>query len=188
LRRAYSIASAPDPARLDELEIAVTRVADGAASGVLHALEPGAKVVVDGPHGFFTREDAHQTPALFIGTGTGVCPLRAMIEHELRSVEGPRLQLLFGCRSEADILWSQQFEDWARTHPRFGFHVTLSQPGPEWLGLRGYVQAHLPGLVGGEPRPHLYVCGLTRMVSEVRKIAKEQLGYDRRWIHSERYD
>jgi ferredoxin-NADP reductase len=34
---------------------------------------------------------------------------------------------------------------------------------------------------------HLYICGLSRMVSEVRRTAKE-LGFDRKHIHSERYD
>lgn len=189
LRRAYSVASAPDPEQPDAIEIAVTRVSEGVGSSALHALEPGARVDIDGPHGFFTREQAHALPALFVATGTGVCPLRAMLQHELRSGPGPRLQLLFGCRHEADMLWRAQFEDWARTHPRFSFHVTLSQPSANWTGLRGYVQEHLPGLVATDAvRPHIYVCGLTRMVSEVRRIAKERLGYDRRSIHSERYD
>ena len=39
-----------------------------------------------------------------------------------------------------------------------------------------------------EGRAGIYVCGLTKMVSEVRRVAKQQLGYDRRAIHSERYD
>lgn len=186
-RRAYSIASAPDPLHPDQIEIAVTHVADGAASPALHALDVGARLGVDGPHGFFTREGAEATAALFIATGTGVCPLRAMLQHELRVAKGPKLQLLFGCRHEADILWRDEFEAWAASHERFSFDVTLSQPDPSWQGRRGYVQQHLASLVEAE-RPHLYVCGLTRMVSEVRKIAKQQLGYDRRAIHSERYD
>jgi len=110
-----------------------------------------------------------------------------MLQHELRASDGPRLQLLLGCRTEADILWRDQFEAWAKLHPRFSFHITLSRPSEQWPGLRGYVQHHLPAITGAE-RPALYVCGLTRMVSEVRKIAKERLGYDRRAIHSERYD
>src|SRR5690348_2152629 len=58
LRRAYSIASAPDPRRPEWFEIAVTRVDEGgAASHALHALAPGAQLAVDGPHGFFTREE-----------------------------------------------------------------------------------------------------------------------------------
>jgi ferredoxin-NADP reductase len=188
LRRAYSIASAPDPEHPERFEIAVTRVAEGGtASRALHELAPGAQLAIDGPHGFFTREQERPLPALFVGTGTGVCPLRAMIADELRAPDGPPLSLLFGCRSEADILWRAEFETWAAQQPRFTLHVTLSRPGESWHGLRGYVQHHLASLIA-PPLPHVYVCGLTRMISEVRRTLKQELGYDRRMIHSERYD
>jgi ferredoxin-NADP reductase len=188
VRRAYSIASAPSNQHAERFEIAVTRVGDGGGASVaLHALEPGARVEVDGPHGFFTREQARDIPALMVGTGTGLCPLRAMLQDELRDVEGPPLCLLFGCRDEADILWREELEAWATNHPRFSFHVSLSRPGASWRGLRGYVQLHLPTLIGA-PQPHVYVCGLTKMVSDVRRVLKEKLGYDRKLIHSERYD
>jgi ferredoxin-NADP reductase len=189
VRRAYSIASAPNAQRPDQLEIAVTRVLQGGSASIaLHELRLGAELAIDGPHGFFTREQAHATPALFVGTGTGVCPLRAMIQEELQAPEGPALRLLFGCRTEADILWRDEFEAWAARYPRFSFDVTLSRGSAEWSGLRGYVQEHLPVMIAPGERPDIYACGLTRMIGEVRKIAKERLGYDRRLLHSERYD
>jgi CDP-4-dehydro-6-deoxyglucose reductase, E3 len=189
LRRAYSIASAPDPDQPERFEIAVTRVEDGGlASIALHALELGAGLQVDGPHGFFTREQERAFPALFVGTGTGVCPLRAMLEDELRDPNGPPLALLFGCRNEDDILYREQFDAWVRDKPRFRLHVTLSRPGDGWSGLQGYVQTHLPRLITADHRPHVYVCGLTKMITEVRSTLKQQLGYDRKLIHSERYD
>jgi ferredoxin-NADP reductase len=188
-RRAYSIASAPDVDRPDELEIAVTRVPEiGNASLALHEFEPGMRLGIDGPHGFFTREQARHLPALFVGTGTGVCPLRAMIQDELREASGPALHLLFGCRTEADILWREQLRAWAAAHPRFSFDFTLSRAPADFTGLRGYVQNHLPAMIAPGEQPQIYVCGLTKMVSEVRRVAKERLGYDRRAIHSERYD
>jgi ferredoxin-NADP reductase len=189
VRRAYSIASAPNPEHPDRIEIAVTRVGDrGSASPALHALQPGARLEVDGPHGFFTREPTRALPALLIGTGTGVCPLRAMLEEELRQPDGPALELLFGCRTEADILWREQLQAWTKSHPRFSLHVSLSKPSAGWSGEHGYVQSHLVRLIDPSARPHVYVCGLTKMVSDVRRVLKEHLGYDRKLIHSERYD
>ena len=189
VRRAYSIASAPNPSHPDRFETAVTRVLDGAsASHALHALAPGARIDIDGPHGFFTREQVRHVPALFVATGTGLCPLRAMLEDELPGADGPPLTLLFGCRSEADILWREQLASWTRAYPRFSLHVTLSRPSATWTGLRGYVQQHIPQLIDPMHRPQVYVCGLTKMVSDVRQTLKQTLGYDRRLIHSERYD
>ncbi|HEX7479863.1 MAG TPA: FAD-dependent oxidoreductase [Polyangiales bacterium] len=186
-KRAYSVASAPDRAHPERFDIAVTRVEGGSVSHALHALPAGAVLQIDGPHGFFTRESTRGQPVLFVGTGTGVCPLRAMIEAELQDPHAAATHLLFGCRTEADLLYARDWERLATTG-RFMLHATLSQPSPAWAGLRGYVQMHLPSLIDEAHKPHVYVCGLSRMVIEVRRVLKDELGYDRKLIHSERYD
>jgi CDP-4-dehydro-6-deoxyglucose reductase, E3 len=188
-KRAYSIASAPDAARPNEFEVAVTRVADGQVSQALHALAEGAILEIDGPYGFFTRQGLEHEPALFVGTGTGICPLRAMIQAELRhSTEGPALRLLLGCRSQADILYRAELEALAERYARFSFEATLSRPDPSWSGRTGYVQSQLASLIDVQRRPHVYACGLSPMIDAVRKTLKSELGYDRKLIHSERYD
>jgi CDP-4-dehydro-6-deoxyglucose reductase, E3 len=187
-KRAYSIASAPNRTEPNTFEIAVTRVDDGFVSRALHALPAGSLLAMDGPHGFFTREGQASQAAWFVGTGTGVCPLRAMLQSELAAGDGPPLGLLFGVRHEGEILYRAEFERLAAQHARFQFHVTLSRPSPAWTGKTGYVQTHLRELIDLSAKPHLYVCGLSRMVGGVRKVLKEELGLDRRLIHSERYD
>lgn len=187
-KRAYSIASAPDVAHPERFEIAVTRVESGHVSLALHAMAKGATLQMDGPHGFFTREGAEAEPALFVGTGTGVCPLRSMLRRALEKPDGPPVALLLGARSEDEILYRDELEALAVARPRFSFHVTLSRAGETWLGRRGYVQAHVRELIDVAQKPHVYVCGLTDMVSEVRRVLKEDLGLDRKHIHSERYD
>lgn len=187
-KRAYSIASAPDARDPSSFEIAVTRVDEGLVSRALHEVREGAVLQMDGPHGFFTREGQTQTPAWFVGTGTGICPLRSMLQSELRAGDGPKLGLLFGVRTEGDILYRAELEALAAEHPRFSLHVTLSRPADGWTGLRGYVQAQLPALIDPKQKPHVYICGLSDMVGGVRKVLKEELGFDRRSIHSERYD
>jgi ferredoxin-NADP reductase len=189
VQRAYSIASAPDSAAPDRLQIAVTRVeGGGGASQRLHALCAGAQIEVDGPHGFFTRERERDEPALFVATGTGLCPLRAMLQEELVRPDGPPLGLLFGCRTQADILWREEIERWAQEHPRLRTFVTLSRGEPQWGGLRGYVQTHLGAVLPQLGSPHVFVCGLSKMVGDVRAVLKQRHGYDRKRVHSERYD
>jgi ferredoxin-NADP reductase len=187
-KRAYSIASAPNAREPSMFEIAVTRVDEGSVSRALHDVPERTVLAIDGPHGFFTREGQTQKPAWFVGTGTGVCPLRAMLQSELEAHEGPPLALLLGVRNEESILYRAEFEALAAQHPRFSFHVTLSRPSEDWQGLRGYVQAQLPALIDPKLAPHVYICGLSDMVGSVRKVLKEQLGFERRSIHSERYD
>lgn len=187
-KRSYSIASAPSLAHPEQFEVAVTRVDAGSISLALHALPDGEALSFEGPYGFFTREGMEQLPALFVGTGTGVGPLRAMIQAELERDAGPPLTLVFGCRTQADILYREQFEALAAKHGRFSFEPTLSRADAGWTGRQGYVQAQLPELVEKLGRPHVYVCGLSGMVNDVRALLKQQLGYDRKHIHTERYD
>lgn len=189
LRRAYSIASAPSTELPDAFEIAITRVqGGGGASERLHALPPGARLQADGPHGFFTRERERDEPTLFVATGTGLCPLRAMLQEELARPEGPPLGLLFGCRTRDDVLWADELRAWAERAPRLRQWITLSRGDEAWDGPRGYVQAHLGTALAVLGRPHVFVCGLRKMIGEVRAVLKSQHGYDRKLVHSERYD
>jgi CDP-4-dehydro-6-deoxyglucose reductase len=184
-KRAYSIASAPGA----ELELAVTRVDVGLVSPVIHRFEVGTEVAVDGPYGFFTREGVlAQESALFVGTGTGLAPLRSMLlEAMARTEPMAPATLLFGCRSEEDVLWRDELAAWAHAG-KVRIEVTLSRPGPGWTGRTGYVQTHVAELARSLGRPHVYICGLNRMVSEVRRVCKSELGYERAFIHAERYD
>lgn len=188
-KRAYSIASAPGSPKPDCLEFAVTRVDGGAMSNALFALTLGARVEVDGPHGFFVRERAASSrPALFIATGTGLAPLRSMLQVETQQPDGPPLVLLFGCRTRDDILWRDELDAWIGRCSRLRVEVTLSRADHAWTGRRGYVQAHLADVLNGLDHPHVYICGLSRMVQDVRRSLKDSHGFDRTQIQSERYD
>jgi ferredoxin-NADP reductase len=188
-KRSYSIASAPDAEHPDRFEIAVTRVEGGPTSGALHALAPGAVVELEGPTGVFVRrphEAAH--PALFVATGTGLAPLRAMLTEETRVASGPALVLLFGCRTTHDVLWSDELRAWQRDCPRFVLHVTLSRAPPDWRGLAGYVQRHARELAGSLSDAHAYVCGVSAMVDDVVKLLEREAGMPRVRLHYEVYD
>jgi ferredoxin-NADP reductase len=191
-RRAYSIASSPDGT--PRFSLAITKVVTGAASPHLHALAPGATIRAIGPQGFFTRPLVEGgQPSLFIGTGTGVTPLRSMIRDALAKGDGSPMTLLFGVRHPDDRLFLEELEALAAKHPSFRFAYTLSQPDETWTGLRGYVQAHVRAawreLEGaGRGAPHAYICGLERMVGAVRELLRKEMGVERKQVHSERYD
>jgi ferredoxin-NADP reductase len=185
--RAYSIASAP---RADCcFDVAVTRVQGGPGSQFLHTVDPGATLTMTHAQGFFTLNPVVR-PVLMVATGTGVSPLRSMLldAAQTREGEGPFV-LLFGVRTEQDILYRDEFEALARDWPAFRFEPSLSRGSEQWQGRRGYVQTHVPELVralGGDC--DVYVCGLNKMIKEVRRVLKEDLGFSRERIHTERYD
>lgn len=195
LRRAYSIASAPTGT--SRFELAVTRVRGGPGSTFLHELAVGASLEVVGPQGFFTRPLDSAGPALFVATGTGVTPLRSMIKHALAAGHPAPMTLLFGVRREEDLLYREEFAELAREHPRLRVELTLSQPKSEEATRRGYVQTHVEelfrdlearGSETGTGAPHVYVCGLLRMVGSVRELLRKEMQLPRQQVHTERYD
>jgi ferredoxin-NADP reductase len=194
IKRSYSIASPPDGTA--SFAIAVTRVQGGPGSCWLHEVEPGTVLGFIGPQGFFTRPVTSDTPALMVATGTGVTPMRSMLLAALAAGSHTPAWLLLGVRREADLLYAAELAAIASAHPFVRFDATLSQPGDAWTGRRGYVQTHVRGMweelsaLGGgtTTAPHVYVCGLERMVGSVRDLLRKEMGLPRQQVHSERYD
>jgi ferredoxin-NADP reductase len=193
IKRSYSIASPPDGT--PRFAVAVTRVQGGPGSSWLHSVEPGTALEFIGPQGFFTRPAASPLPSLMVATGTGVTPMRSMLLAAIAAGSSAPAWLLLGVRREADLLYGAELAALAAEHPFVRFEATLSQPGDGWTGRRGYVQTHVRGLweelaataKGGTP-PHVYICGLERMVGSVRELLRKEMGLPRQQVHSERYD
>ena len=185
LARSYSIASAP---RADHsFDLAVTRVDEGPGSNFLHTMAVGDTVESADPMGFFTLPAALHRPLLMVGTGTGVAPLRAMIES-LAGADAPPVTLLFGVRRREDLLYADEFTALAAGGGRFHFEPTLSRPDEGWNGRTGYVQHHLPAMLAAQPEADVYICGLNAMVRDARKVLRDALGVPRERVHSERFD
>jgi NAD(P)H-flavin reductase len=172
--RPFSIASAPRADHRFELCLNLRKA--GGVSSRLFALRPGDKVQFTGPHGTFTLHEPLPPVLVFIATGTGIAPIRAMLQHYFRQPDSREVWLLFGARNEADILYREEFESKSREIRSFHFIPTLSRPLPGWAGARGYVQDHLESHLAGKKGLHAYICGRREMVHEVhRRLAA--LGY-----------
>jgi ferredoxin-NADP reductase len=187
ITRAYSIAS--PPSEDNRFALCLNRVQDGFTSNYLCDMKVGDEIACSGPFGdFILRPPMRDT--VFIATGTGIAPFRSML-HWLLAEEsrhqGKQLSLVFGNRTEKDIYYHDEFLRLAAEHANFRYLPTLSRGGPEWQGLRGYVQEHVPATAQGRTDMHAYVCGLDKMVKANRDLLKS-LGWDRKSILYEKYD
>jgi NAD(P)H-flavin reductase len=160
----YSIASASDPQKPGQFELAV---AVGARADVLDQLAIGERLEVLGPSGEFTWQSAPSPAALLVGVGTGIAPLRALLEEELARAATTRLWLIAGHRAPEDVLFAEDFARLARAHARFRFVPTLTDGGGDWPGHHGRVQARLVEAVHALGPLDAYVCGRVDMVNEV---------------------
>jgi CDP-4-dehydro-6-deoxyglucose reductase, E3 len=179
--RSYSIANAP---RADEqLSLLVTHVPGGQASSWIHErLRVGDDVSVSGPHGTFVDDPASTAPALFLAAGSGLAPIRALIDGALPAGARPSLTLVFSAGSEADVIDGERFARWQSLHPRFRFIRTLTRaagPGPS-----GRIPAVLPNLCGGLAGYDVFVAGAPGFVTACARAA-EALDADHARVRTE---
>jgi ferredoxin-NADP reductase len=195
ITRAYSIASPPSDD--NRFALCLNRVQDGFMSNFLCDMKEGEEIHCQGPFGdFILRPPMRDT--IFIATGTGIAPFRSMLrwlfapgsvsdQAAQARHQGHQLYLIFGNRTEQDIYYHDEFQRLAQQHANFRYLPTLSRGGPDWQGLRGYVQEHVSAIAQGRTDMHAYVCGLDKMVKANRDLLKS-LGWDRKSILYEKYD
>jgi ferredoxin-NADP reductase len=187
ITRAYSIAS--PPADNNRFALCLNRVQDGYMSNFLCDMKVGEEVLAQGPFGdFILRPPMRDT--VFIATGTGIAPFRAMLHWLLADParhEGKGLWLVFGNRTEKDIYYHDEFVRLAAAHGNFHYLPTLSRGDAGWTGLRGYVQQHVPEVARNSSDMHAFICGLDKMVKANRELLKD-MGWDRKSIRYEKYD
>jgi ferredoxin-NADP reductase len=106
-QRSYSIASAPDGARL---ELTVQRLADGEVSPYLtEVMEPGDAMELRGPIGYWFVWDPRSTaPVLLVAGGSGVVPLMAMIRAHAAAESKVPLRLIYSVRTPADAIYADE--------------------------------------------------------------------------------
>lgn len=185
LPRAYSVASSPH--HDSRFDLCLNIVLGGHVTPSLFDLKPGDQIEFRGPFGQFMLREPPDPVSAFIGTGTGIAPLRSMVQYLFQKPCSSEVWLIFGVREEMDILYRDEFEQLARAHPNFHFIPTLSRPGTDWKGHTGYVQKQIATYLRDKSGFHAYVCGLKKMVNDVRQQLRH-MGYSPKAISCEKYD
>lgn len=185
--RSYSIANPPDGG--NALELCIVRSDSGPGSRFLfEEVKEGSAIKLKGPDGGFVLPEQIDKDLVFICTGTGIAPFRSMILDLKKSGKPHRgIHLIFGTRTESDILYREEFEQLMQTMPGFRFDVALSRQ-ENWSGWKGHVhQIYLKEYALRRPDVAFYICGWSNMIDEVVANLLVQLKYERSQIHYELY-
>ncbi len=192
--RAYSMANYPEERGILKFNIRVASpppgmdVPPGAMSSYVFNLKPGDKLTVFGPYGEFFVQD---TPAekIWIGGGAGMAPLRSQIFDEIKSNNSEvKMSYWYGARSLREMFYVEEFDDLARDHDNFEWHVALSDPLPEdnFDGHIGFIhQVVLDNYLKDHPNPEdceYYLCGPPPMTAAVLQML-DDLGVEPENIH-----
>lgn len=114
-RRPYSLCHAPGGA----VAVTVKRLDEGKVSGYLtRELAVGDEVEVLPPAGDFLLPAQAPARMLLLAGGSGITPVRALLEAALALPQPPELWLLTVNRSAQDTIFAADLAELARRHPR----------------------------------------------------------------------
>jgi benzoyl-CoA 2,3-dioxygenase component A len=183
LPRLYSLSSPRDGERpnFNNLSLTVKREANGVCSNYVCDLKIGDEVQVTGPFGTtFLMPDDPSARLLMICTGTGSAPFRAFTMRRQRTgVAGGDMTMFFGARTPQSLPY---FGPLAKVPEKLlKKHLVFSRlPGSpkEYVQDRMMAEQEAVGDLLGDPRTHVYICGLRGMEQGVelafRSIAESR--------------
>lgn len=162
----YSIASSPKDNK--KINLCIKLIKTGYATPHLWNLKENDELEIHGPFGLFgTKINYNKEEMVFIGTGSGISPLRSMILDFLEKKIEKKIILIFGNRYEEEILYKKEFEDMEIKNKNFKFIQVISKPNPNWEGEKGHVQDNFNEI--NFSKSQFFICGIKNMVSDVKK-------------------
>ena len=169
-RRPYSIAAAPEDARRDGwLELLVGVAADGTPGSHL-TLEPGTLVDVEGPLGSFTFPPAPvERRFVFIAGGTGIAPLRAMMQRALH-LPHRNIGLFYSVRTPDEFAYEMELRGLADAGEIELRQTVTRATDTDWTGPRGRLNREALEELIHDPATLCFVCGPPALVDEMPKI------------------
>src|SRR3954471_8146653 len=174
-RRSFSMANAPHDDELIQLH--VRRVAGGQfTEHVFTKMKERDILRFEGPLGtFFLREDSDK-PIVFVASGTGFAPIKAILEHAFNKGISRPMVLYWGGRRPKGLYMNDLATKWAAEHVGFRYVPVISEALPEdaWAGRAGFVHRaameDFPDLSGHQ----VYACGVPIMVDSARRDFVQQ--------------
>jgi NAD(P)H-flavin reductase len=168
-RRPYSIACSPERAsETGRLELLVALEPNGDTGPHLTSLQSGSLVDVEGPLGtFIFPEKPAQQRLLFVAGGTGIAPLRSMIDHALRRYPSRFVSVLYSARRGDEFAFIDELRRYAQ-EGRLELHQTVTRDvSATWVGGRGRIgRPHFESVLHDPAATLCFVCGPRTMVSE----------------------
>jgi NAD(P)H-flavin reductase/hemoglobin-like flavoprotein len=177
--RPYSIACHP---RDDGLLILHVKAVSGGwvSNALVHHTEPGDELILGPALGTMTLEPAAGRDLLCIAGGTGLAPIKAILEQAVResSTRQRQIFLFYGARKRDELYDMKDL--WRLSDAYHGLQLTpVTSDDPAFTGMQGNVSR-----VAARYLPHqdceAYVAGPAAMVREaIRVLAKAGIARDR---------
>jgi CDP-4-dehydro-6-deoxyglucose reductase/ferredoxin-NAD(P)+ reductase (naphthalene dioxygenase ferredoxin-specific) len=167
--RDYSLASLPEDRYL---ELHVRAVPGGRTSSrITQRLRVAEIVRIEGPFGSAFLREGHGGPIIAVAGGSGLAPIKSIVESALIADPKREVHIYFGARSPRDIYLEEHFRGLAMDLPNTFYHAVLSEAAAP--GYRtGYVSDAIAGDHVSLAGAKVYAAGPPPMVEAVRSVVQ----------------
>ncbi|RLD27459.1 MAG: CDP-6-deoxy-L-threo-D-glycero-4-hexulose-3-dehydrase reductase [Bacteroidetes bacterium] len=167
IRRSYSIAN--NKRADNKLEFFIKKVRNGVMSEYwFNEADEDDLLRIEGPLGtFFLRASKDTQDIVFLATGTGIAPIKAILEQISNNdsyIQNKKVLVLWGARYEEDIFWNPEGTN------NIKFIPILSGKNVNWKGKTGYVQNILLSKYNNLKNVQVYACGLSDMINSSKDL------------------
>lgn len=160
----------------------------GTGSHFFQNLKTEDKISYLGPFGKFTLNlDDGAKQLLFLGTGSGVAPLRCQIESALKEKNCKLpITLYLGLETNKDIFWQDIFQTLSEEYANFSFKMVIHDPQWGYQGHKGYITELLKNDLVNGSETSAYLCGNKNMIMDATSILLEK-GCPKERIYTEKF-
>lgn len=162
--RSFSLANAPHD---DEfLQLHIRNISGGTFTRhVFEEMKERDILRIKGPMGsFFLREDSDK-PIVFVASGTGFAPVKAIIEHALHIGMQRPMHLYWGVRTPDELYMLDRIKEW-ETH---GIKFTPVVSDEAWDGRAGFVHQAVLEDYSDLASHQVYACGAPVVVESAHR-------------------
>lgn len=185
IRRSYSLANTPNWD--GTLEFLIRLQPNGAFSNYLTDCAAGDELIVHGPKGQFTIDEASAAPRWFVAGGAGLAPVLSMLRQMAEFADAHPCRLFFGVNRVDEFFALGAIDELHASLPQLSVTLCVWKPESAWDGFVGTpAEALSHALTEAVERPDIYVCGPPALVAATEGAAiAAGLVHDR--IFSERF-
>lgn len=165
--RSFSMASRP---RDNQVDFHVRQVEQGSfTQGRLTHLQAGDALEVELPLGSFQFHAQDYRPLLMVATGTGLAPIKAILDSLMGDPDCPPVSFYWGARTAADLYLHDEISTWGDRLYEFNYVPVLSRGDADWGGRRGYVQDAVTADLDDLSEHAIYLCGSPEMIFSAKQ-------------------
>lgn len=175
----FSLSASPE----DNI-LRVTIKNSGDFTSKIKFLKPGTKILIDGPHGTFTKAKAKRNKIALIAGGIGITPIRSLLGSFDKSKD---IILLYGNRTIKDLVFKNEIENIAKKNNSKIYYLYSEEKKASKYPIidKESIEDFIPDINERD----IYICGPVPMMKSIikylksRNISSNQIHYEKFSLH-----